>query len=63
MTRARKQTSDRVARLAASWLAQLQHYEPKGAVTLKVSQLKALCASVLSQDETRGPRRRKKVRK
>lgn len=64
--RVRKQTSDEMASLAALILNEAgkweQHWKYHGAYAMiQVKQLKALCASVLSQDEMKGKRR--KVRK
>lgn len=55
--RPRKATSDRVSRIAGRYLRGLATV-PKGllvrTVEVDVRDLKALCASCLSQDETRG---------
>lgn len=68
-----KQTSDRVSRIAARLLA--KHRKLTAAHKLSVNSpvigtdgvrwgdLAALAASCLNQDETKGPRRRKKARK
>lgn len=65
---AKKQTSDRVSRIAGRVLAQFEGVAAGTAVwnywkggRLTVGELRALAASCLSQDETKGKRR--KVRK
>ena len=68
----RKQSSTRVSSLAASWLRVVRAFAKEHgkqwqeqAMTIRASHLASLCASVLSQDETRGqkPKRRKRARK
>lgn len=60
--RPRKRTSQRVSRLAAEWLAYARSSErdEQFAVAVPTGELKAICASVLSQDlsqdEQRGAR-------
>jgi hypothetical protein len=63
-----RQTSDRVSRIAAKWLDRLKgasdlviEYRKRGTLYSRVvkadlSDLRALAASCLSQDQTKGPR-------
>ncbi len=59
--RPRKQSSSRVSSLAAKWLGRMEPYIPEAFVLetdgLRIRDLRALCASVLSQDETKGQKR------
>lgn len=57
-SRPRKQTSSRVSTLAASLLRRAQLWADEGYDSMPVSlrELKTLCASLVSQDETRGQR-------
>lgn len=55
--RVKKQSGNRAASIAATWLRRCQAYGRGGQVTLPVATLKTLCASVLSQDETKGKRK------
>lgn len=62
----KKQTSDRVSRLAAKWLKNLKH-GPTSAewgywlTDTEMAQLRAICASVLSQDEVKGKRKKRRA--
>jgi hypothetical protein len=58
--RARKQTSDRVSAIAGKWLREFgrQKIGPRDMVAIGSRELKALCGSVLAQDEARGKRPR-----
>ncbi len=67
----RKQTSDRVSRIAARVLAKCRSEYTAAADQLgladkwyeeivTIGELKALCASVLSQDETKGKRKKRR---
>ncbi len=46
----KKQSSDRTSHLASKWLRLLVMQERE------IADLKAICASVLAQDEVKGPR-------
>lgn len=57
----RKQSGDRAAALAAAWLSHSRANKGKSRTEfpwITWTELKTLCASVLSQDETKGRRRR-----
>lgn len=62
--RTARRTSDRVSRIAARLMREMQVEDSRASAPLKasdhwvmrVSDLKALCGSVLSQDEHRGKR-------
>lgn len=53
---AKKETSPEVSSIAGRILRQIQlgKYSDKQYIELRVSEVKELCASVLSQDETKG---------
>ena len=54
---AKKQSSDRVSHLAAKWLKMLVMQEQD------LAELRAICASVIAQDEVKGPRKARRRRK
>lgn len=57
----RKQSGDRASSLASKYMNQLREdgVHDRLHFLIKRGDLKTLCASVLSQDETRGPREKK----
>lgn len=59
-TRPKKQTSSRKSTLAAKWMAEARESESVGHELIMVPTrvLKSLCASLISQDETKGQKRR-----
>lgn len=62
MTKAKKQTSDRVSRIAAANMRMLQLNPSERWFGVTRGDLRALCGSVLSQDETKGKRKPAKRR-
>lgn len=58
----RKQSSSRLSTLASKWLRRAEAVDQRIFVsgriyiTIPIKDLKSLCASVLSQDETKGQR-------
>ncbi len=54
--RVKKQSGDKASRIAGRGLRILAKSDA-ATWTVRVSELKTLCASVLSQDETKGPRK------
>ncbi len=66
---AKKQSSDKASRLAAKWLRALKQ-EPGQTEDYElildctdIAELSTICASVLAQDEVKGPRKAKSKRK
>ncbi len=61
---AKKQTSSRVSTLAAKLMRQVKGADPNETFAITVRSLRKLCASLISQDETRGnPKPKKRARK
>ena len=56
LVRPRKQSSSRASAIAGRWLANLQLRDLENWM-IPAKELKTLCASVLSQDETKGRRK------
>ncbi len=52
--KAHKQTSSRVSTLAAKWLRECELLRPHYWTGITARELKTLCASLISQDETAG---------
>jgi hypothetical protein len=63
----RKQSSSRASTIAGRWLREMSDLEANGIntalYTVSGRELKTLCASVLSQDETKGQKRAPRKRK
>lgn len=62
MKRTKKQTGDRVSKLAGKWLRKLESCDGLDAIYLHLSkrdrrELKSVCASALGQDESKGARK------
>lgn len=59
----KKQSSDKASRLAAKWLRTLKQKPGQTEEYVleldykDIAELRTICASVLAQDETRGPRK------
>lgn len=59
MKNPRKRTSSRVSSMASNTLAQVSDAKPSDHRPVKVSVIRTLCTSLLSQDEVKGQARKR----